>query len=99
MFLAGIQGMFGLAPRLKRSGVTTWGYILRNVFDFRQLAAGRFIVSQLSESFFICAIKSYLVIHCWIGPYCLPGHQGSVAKSSNTGLLTWNVFVPWKLKR
>jgi hypothetical protein len=26
-----IQG-FGLDPRLKRSGVTTWGYVLRNVF-------------------------------------------------------------------
>jgi hypothetical protein len=32
MFLAGIQGMLGLDPRLKRSGVTTWDDVLVDVF-------------------------------------------------------------------
>jgi hypothetical protein len=43
MFLAGIQANFGLDPRLKHSGVTTWGKIIRGLFDIQQLAAGLFI--------------------------------------------------------
>ena len=34
------QANFGLAPRLKHSGVTTWGKVIRGPLDTPQLAAG-----------------------------------------------------------
>jgi len=40
MLLAGIQANFGLDPRLKHSGVTTLGKIIRGPLDTPQLAAG-----------------------------------------------------------
>jgi hypothetical protein len=43
MLLAGIQANFGLAPRLKHSGVTTWGKVIRGPLDTPQFAAGLFI--------------------------------------------------------
>jgi hypothetical protein len=43
MLLAGIQANFGLDPRLKHSGVTTWGKVIRGPLDTPQLAAGLFI--------------------------------------------------------
>jgi len=40
MLLAGIQENFELDPRLKHSGVTTWGKVIRGYLDTLQLAAG-----------------------------------------------------------
>jgi len=40
MLLAGIHASFGLDRRLKHSGVTTWGKVIRGPLDSAQLAAG-----------------------------------------------------------
>jgi hypothetical protein len=40
MLLAGIQANFGLDPRLKHSGVTTWRKVIRGPLDTPQLALG-----------------------------------------------------------
>ena len=46
MLVAGIQASFGLDPRLKHSGVTTWGKVIRGPLDTPQLAAGLFIIEN-----------------------------------------------------
>jgi hypothetical protein len=40
MLLAGIQANFGLDPRLKHSGVTTWGKVIRGLLIPRSLLRG-----------------------------------------------------------
>src|SRR3990167_7881493 len=43
------QANFGLDPRLKHSGVTTWGKVIRGPLDTPQLAAGLFIIKVAKE--------------------------------------------------
>jgi len=50
MLLAGIQANFGLDPRLKHSGVTTWGKVIQGPLDTPQLAAGLFIPLEASSA-------------------------------------------------
>src|SRR3990172_9951095 len=51
MLLAGIQANLGLDPRLKHSGVTTWGKVIRGPLDTPQLAAGLFIRGKGPEGY------------------------------------------------
>ena len=50
MVLAGIQAKFGLAPRLKHSGVTTREKVIRGPLDTPLLAAGFFILDVARPS-------------------------------------------------
>jgi hypothetical protein len=58
MLLAGIQANLGLDPRLKHSGVTTWGKVIRGPLDTPQLAEG----DSFGESAGFFAISSAFIV-------------------------------------
>jgi pyroglutamyl-peptidase len=67
MLLAGIQANFGLDPRLKHSGVTTWE-VIRGPPDTQQLAAGLFTLNRPKR-----------ILLYGFGPY-RPFHENITAK-------------------